>query len=122
MHLRIYFLQGKIKAASLSMSHTSLQLPAVGSTDKMIHLLLTDTFFATVITASIHSGLLHHKILPDQVNLYTVTVIEQSKYAIGLSVLSQNLEKLAFTCIVIVTLLCNLYFYLILYTYLHNYI
>ena len=75
LYICIYiFLQGKIKAASLSMSHASLQLPAVGSTDKMFHLLLTDTFFVTAITAAIHSGLLHHKIPPDQVNLYTITV------------------------------------------------
>ena len=66
----MYVIQGKIKAASLSMSHTSLQLPAIESTDKMIHLLLTDTFFATAVTAAIHSGLLHRKISPDQVNLY----------------------------------------------------
>ena len=34
----------------------------------MIHLLLTDKFFVTAVTAIINSGLLKHKITPDQVN------------------------------------------------------
>ena len=48
---------------------SSIVLPAVESTDKMIHLLLTDKFFATGVMATIHSGLLHYTINPDQVHL-----------------------------------------------------
>ena len=53
----------------LTVKDAPLQLPVVESKDKMIHLLLTDKFFVTAITAAIHSGLLNYKVTPDQVNL-----------------------------------------------------
>ena len=46
----------------------SVVLPAVETTDNMIHLLLTDKFIASAVTAAINSGHLHHKITADQVN------------------------------------------------------
>ena len=43
-------------------------LPTIENTDKMIHLILTDKLFTTALTEAIHSGLLNHKLTPDQVN------------------------------------------------------
>ena len=63
------YTQGKAKTTSLAARDAPLQLPTIESTNKMMHLLLTDKFFATVVTAVIHSGRLHHRITPDQVNL-----------------------------------------------------
>ena len=51
---------------SQSVAH---ELPNIENTDYMIHLLLTDKFFATVITAAIRSGRLNYKVTPDQVNV-----------------------------------------------------
>ena len=51
----------------LTVRDAPLQLPAIESKDKMMHLLLTDKFFATAITATIHSGLLNYKVTPDLV-------------------------------------------------------
>lgn len=47
----------------------SAELPAVKSSDNMIHLMLTNRLFTTAVTAIIDSGLLLHKITPNQVNL-----------------------------------------------------
>ena len=55
--------------SSDNLLQSSIVLPAVEDNDKMIHLLLTDKFFATAVMAAIHSGLLYYKLNPDQVNL-----------------------------------------------------
>ena len=43
-------------------------LPAIESTDNMIHLLLTDKLFATGVMDAINCGLLNYTITPDKVN------------------------------------------------------
>ena len=74
--LIIYWLQGEVLTTmsdDIPLQSLVHVLPTLESTDKMIHLMLTDKFFSTAITAATHSGVLHHKITPDQVKLSTCT-------------------------------------------------
>ena len=64
----MYWLKGEVlTGVSDDIPLQSTMLPAVESTDNMVHLLLTDKLFATAVMAAIHSDLLHQKITPDQV-------------------------------------------------------
>ena len=86
---------------SQSVAHV---LPSIDSTDNMVHLLLTDKFFATVITAAIDSGQLNYKVTPDQVNL----IYAYSRYLC------------MYTCIHIhshIYMYIYVYTYIVLYTY-----